>query len=99
MKIIAICALAAASLVATAATAQPERTDVKVSFADLNLASPAGHAALVRRITVAANTACGVDANRWDLLIRRKAVRCRDAAVANALAQVDAVATTQIALR
>jgi UrcA family protein len=48
--------LAAAALIPTAAIANDETADVR--FDDLNLASPAGQAALERRIQTAARQVC-----------------------------------------
>jgi UrcA family protein len=99
MKTFALIAVAAASLFASAATAQPERADVAVSYADLNLASSAGRAVLARRIETAANAACGVDAGQRDLALSRTAARCHAMAVSSAMERIALHTTTQIASR
>jgi UrcA family protein len=81
MKIIAIIA---AAIVASAASAQTVPTKVRVSYADLNLTTAAGQAALASRIDIAADAACGVDANELQLVMRRYTARCHDAAVSRA---------------
>ena len=99
MKIFAIVAFTAASVIATAATAEPTRADVSVSYADLNLASPAGQASLARRIDAAANATCSVDANQRDLTLKRNSARCHDAAVSGARAAVAMATAPQLASR
>ena len=99
MKIFAIVAFTAASVIATAATADPTRADVSVSYADLNLASPAGQASLARRIDAAANATCSVDANQRDLALTRNSARCHDAAVSGAHAAVAMATAPQLASR
>lgn len=99
MKIFAIIAFTAASVIATAATAEPTRTDVRVSYADLNLASPAGQAMLARRIDTAASKACSVDANQRDLGMKRNSTRCYDAAVSGARTAVAMATAPQLASR
>lgn len=83
MKIITIIA-AAAAIVATSASADPVRTKVAVSYADLNLDSAAGKATLARRIDTAAGKACDVDSNERNLRSRQLTNECRHAAVAKA---------------
>ena len=84
MKISTIIAAAAVVLFTTAAGAEPVKTQVAVSYSDLNLASPHGKATLARRIDVAADTACGVDFNERNLVKVTEASRCHAQAVANA---------------
>jgi UrcA family protein len=99
MKIFAIIAFTAASVIATAATAEPTRTDVRVSYADLNLASPAGQATLARRIDAAASKACSVDANQRDLALKANSARCYDAAVSGGRTAVAMATSPQLASR
>lgn len=99
MRFFAFIAFSAASLIATGATAEPVRTDVRVSYADLNLASPAGQASLKRRIDAAASAACFVDTNQRDLAMKRNSGRCYDAAVSGARTAVAMATTSQLASR
>ncbi len=59
MQKIIISALAALSLAAIATPASAETQSVKVAYADLNLSSQAGMAALESRIHAAAKKICG----------------------------------------
>lgn len=83
MKIITIIA-AATAIIATSANAETVRSQIAVSYADLNLASDAGKTTLAARVDVAADSACGVNDNVRDLRSRQMARRCHDAAVAKA---------------
>ena len=83
MKIFTIIATAAA-LIGTAATAQPVRTEIAVSYADLNLASDAGQAVLAQRINSAASKVCDVNPNQRDLAMKANSKRCYTAAVSSA---------------
>ena len=60
----------------------PARTEV-VSFADLELDTPAGRATLARRIRHAADQVCGT-ASDFDLVGQNRLFRCRADAVAAA---------------
>jgi UrcA family protein len=96
MKTIAIFA---AVVVATAATAQPVSTQVRVSYADLNLASAAGQAALARRIDAAAGKVCAVDPNQRDFAMKANSDRCFTAAVSRANLAVASADTLVLASR
>jgi UrcA family protein len=58
---LAIIATVAVFSIPNAAMAQAENSSVSVTYADLNLNTPAGQRALDRRIERAARQACGVD--------------------------------------
>lgn len=85
-------AAAAVALGATAATVQPAHAAaiVAVSYQDLNLASDAGRAALDARIERAASEVCGT-AQRGELRIASEVAACRQAALAGAQRQRDAL--------
>lgn len=83
MKIISIIA-AATAIIATSAGARNIRNEVAVSYADLDLGSVAGQAALSRRIDAAADKACDVDSNERRMRSRQLATKCQHAAVAKA---------------
>jgi UrcA family protein len=89
--------LAAAALGAALATGAraADVAQVHVSYADLNVHSPAGAAALDRRIHAAAERVCGVFADR-DLARRAQFNACVTGATAAALAAV-AAANPQLA--
>ncbi len=88
LRTIALAAASAAALAATPATASdivvaPETVTVRVSYADLNLASPQGRAQLDRRIAGAARSICGTyDPAQLEMftLVRT----CRQEAIASA---------------
>jgi len=71
---LAIAALAAAgALVVPTVSQANELNSVRVSYADLNLASQAGASILQRRIFVAANLVCGDEHSRqFDIVIATK---------------------------
>ena len=73
--------LAAVALSSTAALA--DAPTMRVSYADLNLTSPAGVAALKARVARAATTVCALDGSRdvQSLMAERA---CRSAALASA---------------
>jgi UrcA family protein len=93
--------LAAAATLACAAPVLAQASDtvpsVTVSYADLNLGSPAGAHALLKRIEAAADTACGgaPDIRRLDQLASYAA--CRRSAVARAVVAVGSPMLTAIA--
>ncbi len=100
MKNFTIVAFAAASVfAATATTAQTVRTDVRVSYADINLASASGQATLARRIDAAAGKACSVDANQRDLALKANSARCYNAAVSGARTAIAMATAPQLASR
>jgi UrcA family protein len=91
MKSLPIIAALAATLSAPLATSPtaaqaPAAERVVVSYADLDLASPAGVATLDRRILSAAQTACGPISNA-DLHGTNLAHECRSRTVEQALSQ------------
>jgi UrcA family protein len=82
-----ICALAAlaiaSALVAPTVSQAEEPNSVRVSFADLNLASDSGQRTLQRRITGAARTVCVIEDSR-ELGLSRATNDCRNDAIASA---------------
>jgi UrcA family protein len=92
-----LAALAAAFLPAPAFAQPPAAsTTIVVRTADLDLGSPAGAAALDRRIRIAVDMACG-DASAADLHGRNRVLRCR--ADTLAAAAVQRAAATGLARR
>jgi UrcA family protein len=80
----ALAALAVASaLVAPTVSQAEEPNSVRVSFADLNLASDLGQHTLQRRITGAARTVCVIEDSR-ELALARATNACRGDAIASA---------------
>lgn len=80
MKISTIIATAAVAMLATAASA--ETNQVKVGYADLNLASAAGQEVLAQRIDIAARKVCNVNESERQLSMSMAADRCHSDAVA-----------------
>ena len=102
MKIFTAAAAAsmiATGLIATATIAQPVVTNVRVSYADLNLSSSAGKVTLARRINAAAKSACAVDANERDLMMKAITARCHVTAVSGARTAIAAATTPSLASR
>jgi UrcA family protein len=93
---LAAAALTTGLLVGTTVNAAAfETRSIDVSYADLDVATPAGRAALERRIELAADRICTVR-RALDLKSLRAADKCRLAAIADATAKVElAVATAQ----
>jgi UrcA family protein len=97
----ALISLAALALVSTAAhstpivvTSQPVPT-AHVSFADLNLDSEQGRAALEQRVRAAAESLCNTDGDRTlDAILGGRS--CYDAAVASGLRQVDKIVQQRV---
>jgi UrcA family protein len=80
----ALAALAVASaLVAPTVSQAEEPNSVRVSFADLNLASDLGQHTLQRRITGAARSVCVIEDSR-ELALARATNACRRNAAASA---------------
>jgi UrcA family protein len=80
----ALAALAVASaLVAPTVSQAEEPSSVRVSFADLNLASDVGQHTLQRRITGAARTVCVIEDSR-ELALASATNACRGNAIASA---------------
>lgn len=69
------------------ALAEPHAVQAKVNYADLDLQSPVGAAALYRRINSAARRVCDAGGSR-DLRAQQAARRCRETAVARAVATI-----------
>jgi UrcA family protein len=82
----------AAQLLASAASADPKRSDqvcsAVVGFGELDLSKPAGADALYKRIRTAAATVCNVNQSRESERIARSRA-CFKNAVDNAVAQVN----------
>jgi UrcA family protein len=80
----AVAALAVASVLLTPTVSQAaERTSVRVSYADLNLATDFGKDKLQRRIAFAASTVCD-PTDGVDLKFARAVTECRNVAIADA---------------
>lgn len=80
----ALAALVVASaLVVPTVSPAAERESVRVSYADLNLASSLGQARLQRRISYAAETVCDT-ADPLNLEFARAVAECRAGAIADA---------------
>jgi UrcA family protein len=60
-----------------------------VEYGDLNLSSPRGVETLYRRISRAARTVCGVENGRQPVDLAMRARRCKNQAVADAVARID----------
>lgn len=75
--------LAAATLVVPTASQADSPNSVRVSYADLNLASSAGQGVLRGRITGAAKVVCMIEDSR-EMALRRATNDCRSDAVARA---------------
>ena len=88
------CALGTAPVSATP-SAEGGRS-VTVSYADINLSSPAGATVLYGRINRAASLFCGAGPNPADLGRRVIWRACVDGAVANAVANVDSPRLTAL---
>jgi len=86
---LATASVAAVSLAAAAPAGKAtDQTSIRVSFADLNLASRSGARTLVSRIRVAANELCGADlAGDLDRMAER--ARCVRATQDRAIRAVD----------
>lgn len=94
------CALVAA-VSSSPAAGQPSEPDapisVRVGYADLNLATTAGARAMLARIRAAASQACGSEPDMRDLNRISIYNRCRNQAVAHALAALDVPLVTALA--
>lgn len=88
MKKLAIAAALAASF-AVAAPAAAENVVVRISYSDLDLATPVGAQLLGQRIEANAEEACGRPFIR-DLKSVAAFEKCKDQVVAGAIAQLDA---------
>jgi len=75
--------LAAATLLVPAATQAEQTNSVRVSYADLNLASQAGQGVLKHRIVGAARVVCVIEDSR-EMALRTATNDCRGDAVARA---------------
>ena len=98
LNTLAIAAAAAASLfVAGSALANPlAAPTVRVSYADLNLATPAGVARLHSRLRAAATSLCG-EADFRDLTRVTLENACVARTLAGALEQVDGASAVRVA--
>lgn len=86
-------------MTAAAVMTPADSARVDVSYADLNLASPAGRAALEMRVTRAARRVCGAAA-ATDLRAAMAARKCVTVAQSTARPQIDlALARTQNVVR
>ena len=90
---LAALALAAALVIPTVSQAA-EADSVRVSYADLNLASTAGADVLQRRIAFAANRVCDT-ADPRDLNLVRMNADCREGAIAGAQPAFEAAVAAQ----
>lgn len=97
--IAATVAIVASTISVSAAVAAPVTTQVKVSIADLDLASTAGQASLERRIKQAAVQACGIDKSERQPGVRQDANRCYDTAISQARLDVAAINPPVLASR
>lgn len=90
--------VAAAVLFAACAPAalaeRPVVTHTKVSYADLDLSSRAGAQTLLRRIDRATSKVCGKRPGVVPLKMMTRWTACRDAAVSNAIANVNSPTLT-----
>ncbi len=97
MKFITILTAAALGLTATASLAQQSTI---VSFADLDLTTPAGHAMITRRISNAARKVCDIGGNGVSELATHVVARnCRLQAMADAMKAVEAKTALRYAAR
>ena len=88
--------LIALAALATPAFAEEEIVDVRVSFADLDVTSDAGRAALESRIATKLRHACKVDGTtRYALGRSRLDERCLADGLASAKVEVERVAALQ----
>lgn len=74
---------------ATAADPQVQTRQVTVRFAELDLQKPAGISELYRRIKAAASQACYGAGSSFGRVDYAEFQRCREAAVANAIRDLD----------
>ncbi len=95
MKTFILIAAAALSLTA-AATAQ---TSQQVSYADLDVSTASGMAALTQRINNVARNLCDESMGTTDLASHVAAIRCRARAVATAMKEVATKTAPQYASR
>jgi UrcA family protein len=94
-----LAALAALTLIAGPALARPAQTDeaprqAKVSYADLNLNTPAGQAVLAARIRRAAEAVCGPEPDSRDVKAVMTFDRCMKQSTDQAVASVPAASQT-----
>lgn len=92
-------ALVAAGTAAQAAAFNDTPTAVRVSYADLDIASPAGRASFDRRIKQAARQACGDATRERDLQLQSDKRQCFRAAVEKAETDLANVTSTVLASR
>ncbi len=89
LTMLASAAVLAAAFAAPATAASPDAfvKKVRVPYGDLNLAHPAGAEKLYARLRHAADVVCGRVETR-DLASRHEVARCREQAIATAVADV-----------
>lgn len=88
-----------ASSFSVSVIAAPTQVSTKISYADLDMGSPAGQQALERRIKQAAREACGVDPDQRHQVLAIDAARCYRSAVAGAMAEAAKINPTVYASR
>ena len=74
----------ATALVVPTVSHAAEKSSMRVSYADLNLATDFGQQQLQRRVVFAARLVCGTAATHVDLTFEREVAGCRSGAVADA---------------
>ncbi len=87
MKTLVAIAMLALLPAGVAAAAEPT-TDVKVSYADLNLTSPEGQKALHSRIEIAVRSVCGVPSAGLSMAFNQAIEKCSEAATAAAMRSI-----------
>jgi UrcA family protein len=97
LTLIALAATAALGFVSTAQAADDSSTvSVRVSYSDLNLSSPDGAKAVLRRITQAAKGICGAEPSSADLGGRWAYSRCVKQIVDHAVTSLDQPMVTAV---
>ncbi|UAJ08886.1 UrcA family protein [Polymorphobacter megasporae] len=94
----AIAAIVLASTCVVASTTAAPVT-VRVSYADLNLSSPAGRGTLTRRLTIAARQTCAVNAGERDLSVKAYTALCYKVSIADAKVAMEQVMAPHFASR
>lgn len=90
LTLTALAAIAALGFVSTAQAADDSSTvSVRVSYSDLNLSSPAGAQAVLRRITQAAKGICGAEPGINDLSSHQAYGRCVKQIVDHSVTSLD----------
>lgn len=89
----------AAATLSPAALASERPATLRISLADIDLATPRGVEAAQRRIDRAVGAFCRNDVEHLSLGGRRSARQCREAARVDAFAQLDGQRAQQLAAR